>query len=628
MFYNKIQNITSCVHNLSNVKIPKAVEICFFLGFKFNFNVQPNFLQIQASIQEGIRKYAWKVFFLNKGESVKMDELTQVAVKIKKSVSNAKVTCPLEHVLFGENFAKNCSNSLKRVNNKVNKLHLYLLAQLTNFLQSNDLVVRQSDKNAGIVVMNKVDYDNEIMRQLTDLHTYTPSTQAHFDYAMHKFNDDIRYFSKIQFSSFKISLKSLIPKESQPSKFYILPKLHKKFDQFPIGRPICSNLNTINRGIAILLDAILKPLTVHINNLLIDTPHLLTLLHNIQLDPTKTYCLVAADIQAMYQELPINICKRNCILFYNKYKDQTQFPFEITETQLKRLLDFSLDYSFLQFGNEIFLQNRGIQMGNNSSVSIANLTAAVELEALWRNEMIFNRRFIDDIFLIVDITEITDISLWLHNTFTHDFLKFTFEFSVKIVNFLDLSISLTEANDIVTTLYSKPMSKHEYLFYESNHPSHMIKSLPYSCGIRIIRVCSEEQDRIRNLEIMFNKFLRRNYPVNLLNDTKDKLLQLNRLEIITPKSTFHKKHISLHNPEIILDSSVNDSHESNCYIYFVLPFYKIHRMKGEVYNKILSSLHNCKSKRLREIAMSLTINFAFTIPDQIHKKVSAIETKK
>jgi hypothetical protein len=252
----------------------------------------------------------------------------------------------------------------------------------------------------------------------------------------------------------------------------------------------------------------------------------------------------------------------------------------------------------------------------------------VELEALWRNEMIFNRRFIDDIFLIVDVTEINDISSWLHNSFTHDFLKFTFEFSVKSVNFLDLSISLTEANCIVTTLYSKPMSKHEYLFYESNHPSHMIKSLPYSCGIRIIRVCSEEQDRMINLEIMFNKFLRRNYPVDLLNDTRDKLLQLNRLEIIKPKSTFHKKHISLHNAEIILDSNVHDNPENKCHIYFVLPYYKIHKMKGEVKNKILNSLQNCKSKRLREIAMSLNVNFAFTIPDQIHKKVSAIETKK
>lgn len=267
-------------------------------------------------------------------------------------------------------------------------------------------------------------------------------------------------------------------------------------------------------------------------------------------------------------------------------------------------------------------------MGNNSSVSIANLTAAVELESLWKSEMIFNRRFIDDIFLIVDTTEISDISLWLNNSFAHDFLKFTFEFSIESVNFLDLSISLNTRNQIVTTLYSKPMSKHEYLFFESNHPSHMIKSLPFSCGIRIIRICSEEEDRIQSLEIMKNKFLRRNYPIDLLNATIERLLRLDRLQLIMPKSVFHKQHLSLHNPEIILNSNNYDSQNNNCHIYLVLPFYKIIGVKREVNAKILNALLNCTSKRLREIALGMHVNFAFTIPDQIHKKILAIEAKK
>lgn len=627
-----IQRNPSCVHNLSSIKIPISVQICFFLGFKFNFNIPPNYSKLQNSIQEGMRKLAWKVFFLSKGENEKINELTQVAIKIKKSVSSSKISCPIEKVLFGENFAKTCTNSLKRIKNKANNLHMYLVTQLTDFLQNNNVIVRQSDKNAGVVVMNTNDYENEVKRQLHDLNTYTPSTQTHYDYAMQKFTDEVKYFNKIQFSSLKLNLKSIIPKKYQPANFYVLPKLHKKYDQFPVGRPICSNVHTINRGIAILLDAILKPLTVHVNNLLIDTPHLLTILHNTKLNPLRRYCLVAADIQAMYQELPINVCKRNCVIFFNKFKEQTQFPFEITETQLKKLLDFSLDYSYLEFDNEIFFQKKGIQMGNNSSVSVANLTAAVELESLWVNQMILNRRFIDDIFLIVDITDLNgDVSSWLQNTFKHDFLQFTFEFSEVSVNFLDLSIKLNETNQIITTLYSKPMSKHEYLFYHSNHPTHMIKSLPYSCGIRIIRTCSEEEDRLINLEMMFNKFVRRNYPINLLNETRDRLLKLNRIDIIMPKSAFHKHHIQLHNPEInwISNSNSNQGNDnSSCNIYFVLPFYKINNMKFNIKKQIIDILHACGSERLRELALDINIDFAFTIPDQIHNKVSAIETKK
>ncbi len=570
---------------------------------------------------------------MNRGESSQIDELTKIVVKIKKSIGNQKLICPLENVLFGKDFSLNCTNKLKSTySRKINKLHNYLVSELSKFVNSNDIVIRQSDKNAGLVLMNKTKYEDEIKRQLADQNTYTPYSQAHFDFSVSKFQGDVKYFSKLHFSNFKINLKSVVPITSKPAQFYILPKLHKKYETFPLGRPICSNVHTINRGIAILLDSILKPLTVHIPNLLIDTPLLLTLLSNVSLDKKKKYCLVAADIQSMYQELPINVCKRNCLHFYNKFKNTTQFPFEVSETQLKKLLDFSLDFSYIEFNGDFFLQKRGIQMGNNSSVSIANLTAAVELENLWRNEMHFNRRFIDDIFLIVEITNVQEeITDWLNSTFQHPFLKFTFETSVKTVNFLDLSITIDENNCIVTTLFSKPMSKHEYLFYNSSHPVHMLKSLPFSCGIRVIRTCSNEYDRTANLDKMFEKFLRRNYPACLLNDTKDKLLRLDRSTLIQPKSAFHRKHIELHNPDIVLNFNLTDNnvHESEqVKIFFVLPFYKIPRMKNEIKNNILHILQQCQSVHLRKLALDVNVCFAFTIPDQMQRLTAAIGRKK
>lgn len=55
--------------------------------------------------------------------------------------------------------------------------------------------------------------------------------------------------------------------------------------------------------------------------------------------------------------------------------------FKIIESQRKIRLNMSLDYSFIKFENEIFFQKRGIQqIGSNCSVSVANLTAAVELQ--------------------------------------------------------------------------------------------------------------------------------------------------------------------------------------------------------------------------------------------------------
>lgn len=111
---------------------------------------------------------------------------------------------------------------------------------------------------------------------------------------------------------------------------------------------------------------------------------------------------------------------------------------------------------------------------------------------------------------------------------------------------------------------------------------------------------------------MVNKFLRRNYPIALLNETREKLLQLDRLEVVMPKSAFHIKYILLHNPKITWNTSYNDILSNYCEIYFVLPFYNIKRVNGEVNSHILNVLLKCKSKRLRELAMDMSINHALT----------------
>lgn len=624
-----MKHCPSSVHNLTETVIPPAVQICMLLGLKFNFDLKPDFKKLYYSIAEGIRKYSWRVFFSNRGEDTNIDELTNVCIKIKKSVSTSKINCPIEAVLFGKNFSHDCVKKLKRIKKTSNPIHDYLVKQLQLFLLQHDVVIKPSDKNAGLVVMKRDDYESEIMRQLTDLGTYIPITSAQFNIALHNFKDKVAHFNNVFFSSLKINLKSIVPKEAKPANFYILPKIHKKYEIFPVGRPICSNVCTINRGIAILLDAILKPLTVHIPNLLIDTPHLLTLLDNITLEEGRKYYLIAADIQAMYQELPINSCKANCLLFFQRYKNVTNFPFEVTERQLSLLLDLSLDYSYIQFKSELFFQKRGIQMGNNSSVSVANITAAVELEDLWKQEMIFRRRFIDDVLVILDVTDFTvNVTEWINESFKHTFLKFTVESSDKQVNFLDLNIRLNDNNTITTSIYSKPMSKHEYLHFHSNHPPHMKKSLPFSCGLRVIRTCSEVSDRVENLNAMFSKFLRRNYPQSLLEETKANLLQLDRKLLIQPSSSFHKQHLQLHNNDIILTDNIPSVHVENNKVFIVIPFHKIPNLKHVMHESVLQAINKCNSVRLKSLAMNFDVNLAFTIPNQTNNIIAAIEKKK
>ena len=65
--------------------------------------------------------------------------------------------------------------------------------------------------------------------------------------------------------------------------------------------------------------------------------------------------------------------------------------------------------------------------------------------------------------MIVDYTDIQDFNVWITSTLKHEFLEFTYNFNPMSIDFLDIRIMLDDNNKLSTTLYSKPMSKHQFV---------------------------------------------------------------------------------------------------------------------------------------------------------------------
>lgn len=630
MWYNLCNNQSSPIHNLTDITLPAAVKITLSLGLKFNFNLKVNRKNVMNSFKSGVHKLSWKTFFTDKEESEK-NEWTKILIKVKKAMNLEKLQCPIESVLFSENFVNRSTAYLIKSQIHNDNVHTYLLNELNSFLTTYEVKIIQSDKNAGLVICYVKDYENEILRQLNDLNTYIPSTMTQFNMDMDRFTDIARNNINTLFSEAdKKKLKSLIPREYKPAKFYILPKVHKKYDNFPVGRPISSTIQVINRTFSMILDAILRPLCICIPNLIIDSTHLLFLLGNLNLDPNRKYFMLASDIQSMYQELPIDACKNSCIKFFLENKTKVNFPIPISVQQLKSLLNLSLDYSYLEYKKELFFQRRGIQMGNCASVSVANITAEIELRDLWKPEMIFIGRYIDDIFTILDVTDLQiSVEDWIKTNYVHNFLKFTHETSDKAVNFLDIHISIDNHNVLNTSLYEKEVSRHEYLHFYSNHPRHMINSLPYSCGLRVIRTCSDLEDTKNKLSKMFNKFRRRQYPESLLLQVNNRLQSINRNELIKPTSNLHFSHISMHYPDILNLNLNNVKRKENTKdIYLVFPFFSSPALKQKINMLFLNEVKKCRSTYLKSIVLDLNINVAFTIPNQVGRLIAGIEKRK
>lgn len=105
-----------------------------------------------------------------------------------------------------------------------------ILSRFHDFFMSNNLIVKNADKYAGICIMDKNDYDNEILRQLNDENIYHPSIKSQFSIHIEEFFDKTKSM-KIQFNDkYATKLSYLINQQYQPANFYILPKIHKKFD--------------------------------------------------------------------------------------------------------------------------------------------------------------------------------------------------------------------------------------------------------------------------------------------------------------------------------------------------------------------------------------------------------------
>jgi hypothetical protein len=585
-------------------------------------------------MNEARRKIAWRVHFINQATEQNMNITEKARIKFRKcNKLNLDFHADIESDIFINPNSNNlllkklCSN---HIDNKSYSIYTKLLIKYQNFIECNKLVVQQADKNAGICIMSKKDYDSEILRQLNDESIYRPSTKVEFLFKADEFFDKVKYYNSIIFRD--CNLKSFIyENDFSPCKFYILPKIHKKYDTFPVGRPISSTKHTFNQGISMLLDKILQPILQFLPEVIFDTNHFLLLLNNLKLDRDKKYLLVVSDITSMYTELPISLCKSSCISMFKKYSENNLLNSEFTTKQVEKLLSLCLDYSFIEFNGQLFLQHKGIQMGNCSSVSIANITASVELAKMNIKSMVFNVRFIDDIFAVIDVTHVKDNENYVNSIFCHNFLKFNTVISNTKVQFLDLNVHLDEFNNITTTNFRKPMNKHQFLHYNSNHPLHVLQNLPYSCGLRLIKNNSDNNLALKDIQEMFSEFKNRGYPLKLLDKHFCKLVSIDRDQLLKPKNNLVISHLKHNNPDLLNCLKIShvcktnaDSHENAIFLTF--PFYKIHNYNNIISNHLLQEVHTYLINN-NVLDKKIKINVSFLIHDSLKKFNQSISNK-
>ncbi|CAJ0959891.1 unnamed protein product [Ranitomeya imitator] len=400
---------------------------------------------------------------------------------------------------------------LVKVKNNLSREEYRSLMDLKN---NRNLIIKPADKGGAIVVLDRTYYINEILSQLNDTNTYMPvSNNPTFEIGRQISNLVSHYLSlgviDQKLGDFLINHHPVIP------VLYTLPKIHKDLLR-PPGRPIVASTNSVLSPLAITVEKILSPLVPFMKSYLKDTTHFLQLLRDLGPLPSNSI-LVTMDVSSLYTNIDHQEGLESVTKYVTTYAN-------FSDNQLQFCIDaltIILTKNYFLFEDQFYVQKKGTAMGSNVAPPFANIfmdfyeTSYVYCHPLFSSNVIFWRRFIDDVFFIWtgDAEALRGFHADLNSSTPN--ITFSLQYSDQSINFLDTLIIIRSGGIVETDLYVKSTDRNSLLSYTSNHPRHVKKALPKSQHDRIRRIVSNPVQRtMRHME-MDRKFHDRGYPPTL-----------------------------------------------------------------------------------------------------------------
>ena len=187
--------------------------------------------------------------------------------------------------------------------------------------------------------------------------------------------------------------------------------------------------------------------------------------------------LVTADVVGIYPNMPHNLGLQSL----RKRLNETGICKVLTE-EIISMAEFVLKNSYFKSNEKVWKQISGTAIETKFAPPYACIFMdEMEISFLKTQQLqpFMWFRYIDNIFFIWTHGE-EQLNLLLKDlNELHPNLRFTYKPSQNSVTFLDINVNLKDGA-IFTDLHIKPTDGHQFLHYESSHPSHMKNSIPYS----------------------------------------------------------------------------------------------------------------------------------------------------
>jgi hypothetical protein len=410
------------------------------------------------------------------------------------------------------------------INSKMKMNYSRIVKRLKHRLRSANVVIQKTDKSKIFHLGKLQDYQKKSENYMKKTAAYECLNGNNpFQDLIERTNKCLlnlrlaHWITQKQYENLSININ-----ESKLAHLYYLPKAHKPGTPL---RPIISGLKHPTIKISKFLDGLLRPLfnTMAVNTTVASGSELLERFNDwSKRNLCSTTILCTIDVVDLYTMIP----QLEGILSIKQmmdYLEMKQISGLKAETII-RLSRFVVQNNFFTYDGKFYRQVRGGAMGSPLTQTMANCYMFFferNIVKQINNSGGFYVRYIDDIFIAVNwpIRHLhKQIDQW--NEFDLN-IKLNAQVGFSI-NFLDVNIE-NNNGQLLTRVYHKPSHEPYFLPFNSIHPIHIKKNIPFTMLLRGIVYCSTFEAYINERESLRMALLLNRYPASFID------IQFNRL---------------------------------------------------------------------------------------------------
>lgn len=380
----------------------------------------------------------------------------------------------------------------------------FLLRKGIKDLKEMDVVIKQADKNLGIVPIRGDIYKHLLSEQLNSK-TFRKVDNFPHEQILNRVTNIIHRSRLVpEWKAAKWIAHAISAKE--PCPFYIIPKLHKA----KLGtRPITAQHSYMLAPLSKALADVLQKEVEKIPEIARDSKRIMQRIEELEVQ--QPFVFVTYDVEQLYPSIDL----ADAIQVLNENIPVLKY-FNNFWTRILRLIMFN---NYVTAAGKTYVQLTGTATGTQVAPPFANLYLHHKFKKVLSNPgIIFQSRYIDDGLLLVKSSEIGMEVINALNKASN--LRLTHDISDNKAVYLDLEvhkgIRFQMERRLDTKVYFKPTNKFLYLPFNSHHPGQHKTGIIKGEAIRCMRNCSSKSEWLKAMHLIFKGLMFRGYPPSLI----------------------------------------------------------------------------------------------------------------